>query len=131
MSNSQPSSKFPSSAAALPIQFAKKSSAAAPKLNSEMEMGSLAAVDGQGGSHATAAAPAAPPPENDIMQLARIGDIVAMEKLLESGDYDATYSDDEGITPLHVRAINRLLKIELTPLRAQATAILYIQCLTC
>lgn len=69
-------------------------------------MGSLAAVDGQGGSHATAAAPAAPPPENDIMQLARIGDIVAMEKLLESGDYDATYSDDEGITPLHWAAIN-------------------------
>lgn len=25
-----------------------------------------------------------------------------MEKLFENGDYDATYTDDEGITPLHV-----------------------------
>jgi palmitoyltransferase len=38
----------------------------------------------------------------DIMQVARIGDIPAMEKLFETGDYDATYTDDEGITPLHV-----------------------------
>ncbi|KAG9236725.1 hypothetical protein BJ875DRAFT_210453 [Amylocarpus encephaloides] len=45
-------------------------------------------------------------PENDIMQMARIGDIQAMEKLFESGKYDATYSDAEGITPLHWAAIN-------------------------
>jgi ankyrin repeat protein len=41
--------------------------------------------------------------EEDIMQLARLGDIPAMEKLFESKGYDATYMDDEGITPLHVR----------------------------
>ena len=40
--------------------------------------------------------------EEDIMQLARLGDIPAMEKLFESKGYDATYTDDEGITPLHV-----------------------------
>jgi hypothetical protein len=65
-----------------------KSMAAAPKLNSEMEMGSL---------------PADEQAPDDIMQLARIGDVAAMEKLFESGDFDATYCDDEGITPLHVR----------------------------
>ncbi|KAH8902496.1 hypothetical protein BR93DRAFT_932074 [Coniochaeta sp. PMI_546] len=30
-----------------------------------------------------------------------------MEKLFESGDYDATYTDDEGITPLHVCPVLR------------------------
>jgi hypothetical protein len=40
--------------------------------------------------------------EDDIMQLARIGDIQAMEKLFAGGKYDATYCDAEGITPLHV-----------------------------
>ncbi|TLD19690.1 hypothetical protein PspLS_09407 [Pyricularia sp. CBS 133598] len=68
-----------------------KASAAEPKLNNEMEMGSI---------------PGGNPAENDIMQLARIGDIPAMEKLFETGEYDATYSDDEGITPLHWAAIN-------------------------
>jgi palmitoyltransferase len=42
----------------------------------------------------------------DIMQIARVGDIAAMEKLFEMGEYDATYHDDEGITPLHWAAIN-------------------------
>lgn len=43
------------------------------------------------------------PAQPDIMQMARIGDIAGMEKLFESGEYDATYADEEGITPLHVR----------------------------
>lgn len=42
-------------------------------------------------------------PAEDIMQLARIGDIQAVERLFENGTYDATYCDGEGITPLHVR----------------------------
>lgn len=44
-------------------------------------------------------------PAEDIMQIARIGDIPAMEKLFQSDKYDATYSDDEGITALHVCAV--------------------------
>lgn len=40
--------------------------------------------------------------EEDIMQMARLGDIPGMEKLFESKGYDATYTDEEGITPLHV-----------------------------
>ncbi len=70
-----------------PAQPSSKSGAAAPKLNNEVEMGELQ----------TEAAPV------DIMQIARVGDIPAMEKLFEKGEYDATYTDDEGITPLHVR----------------------------
>jgi ankyrin repeat protein len=41
-------------------------------------------------------------PEEDIMQLARLGDVQAIEKLYESEKFDATYCDAEGITPLHV-----------------------------
>lgn len=76
-------------------QPSSKSTAAAPKLNSDMEMGALPAdgqVQGQQPQD----------DEDDIMQLARVGDIPAMEKLFATGGLDATYTDDEGITPLHV-----------------------------
>lgn len=43
------------------------------------------------------------PLEDDIMQLARLGEIAAVQKLFDSGKYDATYKDEQGITPLHVR----------------------------
>lgn len=43
------------------------------------------------------------PVEEDIMQLARLGEIGAIQKLFDSGKFDATYTDDQGITPLHVR----------------------------
>lgn len=75
---------------AAPTQPSTKAAAAAPTLNSDVEMGSLAAAGGG--------------PASDIMQLARVGDVAAMEKLFESGEYDATFADDEGITPLHVRS---------------------------
>ena len=72
------------------MQPSSKGAAAAPKVdNSEVELGSL-----QGDAAAN---------QNDVMHLARIGDVPAMEKLFEAGEFDATYSDDEGITPLHVR----------------------------
>ncbi|KAI1633123.1 hypothetical protein F4809DRAFT_655410 [Biscogniauxia mediterranea] len=77
-----------------PIQPSSKGNAATPKLNSQdMEMGHLPGSD-------------ASPAEPDIMQIARLGDIPAMEKLFESSDFDATYTDGEGITPLHWSAIN-------------------------
>lgn len=41
-------------------------------------------------------------PDEDIMQLARLGDIQGIEKLFGSGKFDGTYADAEGITPLHV-----------------------------
>lgn len=43
------------------------------------------------------------PVEEDIMQLARLGEIGAIQKLFDSGKFDATYTDEQGITPLHVR----------------------------
>jgi hypothetical protein len=43
------------------------------------------------------------PLEEDVMQLARLGEIGAMQKLFDSGKCDATYTDEQGITPLHVR----------------------------
>jgi hypothetical protein len=44
------------------------------------------------------------PIEEDIMQLARLGEIGAIQKLFDSGKFDANYADEQGITPLHVRA---------------------------
>lgn len=38
----------------------------------------------------------------DIMQLARIGEIGAMQNLLATKKLTANHRDDEGITPLHV-----------------------------
>ncbi len=43
------------------------------------------------------------PIEEDIMQLARLGEIGAIQKLFESGRFTAQYKDEEGVTPLHVR----------------------------
>ncbi len=45
------------------------------------------------------------PVEEDIMQLARLGEIGAMQKLFDTGKYDANYKDEQGITPLHVRLV--------------------------
>lgn len=45
-------------------------------------------------------------PEEDIMQLARMGDVQGIGKLFDSGKYDGQYCDAEGITPLHWAAIN-------------------------
>ena len=84
-----------SGSAAVPFNIPTKSTAAEPKLNDTMEMGSVQAD--------ASASPQSQPQEDDIMQLARVGDTSGMEKLFETGDYDATYTDNEGITPLHVR----------------------------
>jgi palmitoyltransferase len=93
MSSADPSSSVSGTAPqdmTAPMQPSTKSAAAAPTLNNDMEMGAVGDARAQ-------------PQENDIMQLARVGDVAGMEKLFESGEYDATYTDDEGITPLHVR----------------------------
>ncbi|KAF2111144.1 palmitoyltransferas-like protein akr1 [Lophiotrema nucula] len=46
------------------------------------------------------------PIEEDLMQLARLGEIAAIHKLFDGGKFDATYADEQGITPLHWAAIN-------------------------
>ena len=55
------------------------------------------------------------PVEEDIMQLARLGEIRAIQKLFDSGKYDATYRDEQGITPLHVCRSLLLLTIRGWP----------------
>jgi palmitoyltransferase len=42
----------------------------------------------------------------DIMQVARIGEVAAMQRLFDEKKFTATYTDEEGITPLHWAAIN-------------------------
>lgn len=39
----------------------------------------------------------------DVMQLARMGEIGAMQNLFTEKRFTATHRDEEGITPLHVR----------------------------
>ncbi|KAM3073657.1 palmitoyltransferase akr1 [Clarireedia jacksonii] len=73
-----------------------KSKAVAPTLSDKntVELGDMTGSD-------------QPPVKNvDVMQLARLGDVPAMEKLFKEGVYDASYCDAEGITPLHWAAIN-------------------------
>ena len=43
------------------------------------------------------------PIEEDLMQLARLGEIKSIQKLLDRGKFSATYADEQSITPLHVR----------------------------
>lgn len=76
-----------------------KAAAAAPKVSddSNVELNDMGASN-----DAT--------PERDIMHLARLGDIKGIESLYESGRFDASYCDEEGITPLHVRFLQRNLK---------------------
>lgn len=42
------------------------------------------------------------PLHEDLMQLARLGEVGPVQKLFQDGKYDAQYMDEEGITPLHV-----------------------------
>lgn len=42
------------------------------------------------------------PLHEDIMQLARLGEIGPIQTLFETGKFNAKYKDQEGITPLHV-----------------------------
>jgi hypothetical protein len=46
------------------------------------------------------------PIEDDIMQLARLGELRAIQDLLDSGKYSISYKDEQGITPLHVSFLN-------------------------
>ncbi|KAL8854950.1 MAG: hypothetical protein Q9221_000146 [Calogaya cf. arnoldii] len=51
------------------------------------------------------------PLHEDIMQLARLGELGPIQKLLDEGKYTADYSDAENITPLHWAAINNHLAL--------------------
>jgi palmitoyltransferase ZDHHC13/17 len=76
-----------------PIMLNGKASAAAPKLSDNKDNVEMKNMLSSG--------PDAPLDE-DIMQLARIGNIPAIQKLFEAEKFHPTYCDAEGITPLHV-----------------------------
>ncbi|KAL8806758.1 MAG: hypothetical protein Q9182_001156 [Xanthomendoza sp. 2 TL-2023] len=46
------------------------------------------------------------PLHEDLMQLARLGEVGPIQKLLDEGKFTADYKDAENITPLHWAAIN-------------------------
>ncbi|KAF2864385.1 Palmitoyltransferase akr1, ankyrin repeat-containing protein akr1 [Piedraia hortae CBS 480.64] len=49
---------------------------------------------------------AAHPVEQDLMQLARLGELRGIQRLFDSGKFSARSTDEEGITALHWAAIN-------------------------
>ena len=77
----------------MPGQANGKAGAAPPKITAEnnVELDSMDAPENKLPLH------------EDIMQLARLGEIGPVQKLLEEKRVDANYRDQEGITPLHVR----------------------------
>lgn len=60
-------------------------------VGSDMELSQMAAKD-----------EAKLPLHEDIMQLARLGEIGPIQKLIDDGKFSANHKDREGITPLHV-----------------------------
>lgn len=78
----------------------------------------MAAIEAANGSKPTASATNSPredgtelndidarpplPVEQDLMQLARLGELRPIQKLFDSGKYTAKSADDQGITALHV-----------------------------
>lgn len=71
-----------------------KSSIAPPKVteNTTMELESMRSVEDKLPLH------------EDIMQLARLGEISPIMRLFDEGKFNARFRDEEGITPLHVCA---------------------------
>ena len=55
------------------------------------------------------------PLHEDIMQLARLGEISSIQKLFDDGKFNAHHKDKEGITPLHVCRTGLLSRILLIP----------------
>jgi hypothetical protein len=83
-----------------PIMLNGKASAAAPKLSDDegnVEMENM--LSGRPGAEL----------DEDIMQLARLGNIPAIQKLFDAEKFHPTYCDGEGITPLHVCLPEHLL----------------------
>ena len=93
MTSPSASSETPHGAAPIPPALANgKASAAPPKITGEgtVELGETALPE------------AKLPLHEDIMQLARLGEIGPIQTLFETGKFNAKYKDQEDITPLHV-----------------------------
>ncbi|KFZ07484.1 hypothetical protein V501_06398 [Pseudogymnoascus sp. VKM F-4519 (FW-2642)] len=80
-----------------PLMLNGKGSSVAPQLSVDdgnLEMKNIAAAE------------PALDASQDIMQLARLGDISSVQKLYDADVFTPLHCDDEGITPLHWAAIN-------------------------
>lgn len=94
----------------LSLLHPSKSAIAAPVLArssppAAMELGHIGPAAGDPAAPVpspSAAETTEPAQEPDIMQLARVGNVAAMQALFDKGEVDATFHDNEGITPLHV-----------------------------
>lgn len=77
-----------------------KASIAPPKVtaNATMELENMSSVEDKLPLH------------EDIMQLARLGEIPPIKRLFNEGKFNAKFRDDEGITPLHVCARQEFLQ---------------------
>lgn len=91
MSHAKTKNSFDSTKSKNTLMPNGKAAAAAPKVSDDSHV----ELNDMGASNDAA-------PERDIMHLARLGDIKGIESLYASGKFDASYCDDEGITPLHV-----------------------------
>lgn len=87
----------PSGATSFPSATNGKASVAPPKVSSA-ELNSR----GQLGDKL--------PLHEDIMQLARLGEVGAVQKLIEDGKFSARHTDHEGVSPLHVCPQETVLK---------------------
>lgn len=89
------SDKNQDSPGALPSLANGKASLASPRLsgNANMELDNMDSSEVKLALH------------DDIMQLARLGEIGPIQKLFEDGKFNAKFEDREGITPLHVGRI--------------------------
>lgn len=76
-----------------------KASIAPPKVtaNTTMELENISSVEDKLPLH------------EDIMQLARLGEISPIKRLFDEGKFSAKFRDEEGITPLHVCARQEIL----------------------
>ena len=84
---------FDSTKAPLPIMLNGKSNAAPPQVskNEDVELSNIPDREIKLPLH------------EDIMQLARLGEVGPIQKLFQDGKFKADHCDKEGITPLHVR----------------------------
>jgi hypothetical protein len=94
MSEADPKAQAKDSPASIvsPIMLNGKGSAAAPKLSADDGNVEMKNMSSEPGAQL----------DEDIMQLARTGNIPAIQKLFDAQKFHPTYCDTEGITSLHV-----------------------------
>ena len=101
------------SRAPVPSESTRGAAPTSPALvNGKAEIAHPTVIDGEAGEsekRENASGQDKLPLHEDVMQLARLGEIGPIQKLFEERKYSAKYKDEEDITPLHVRQTPFLL----------------------